>query len=348
MRPWYEKWNTFSRIVVRGNPAAPGGIPGGWGMSRRFQPGEKVRQLLLTIDSGAGTALTGFDGDLSPLEHLKYDVTNSAHALKKNADVLVIGVGGGRDLLAALAFEQKSVLGVELNGNILRTLTGRFGDFTGHLERNPKVRLVNDEARNYISKTNEHFDIIQASMIDTWAATTAGAFVLAENSLYTSEAWTNFLNHLKPHGLLTMSRWYTGDRPAEVYRLVTLARESLGRIGVKEPRKHIAIIAFNESRGPGVAGVATILVSRDPFSERDVESLEGFARRLDFQVLLSPRAALDPTLERLAGASAPELRAILDAFPLDISAPTDDRPFFFQMLRISRRVQSGPVEAGQG
>ena len=39
------------------------------------------------------------------------------------------------------------VTGVEINGNILDATNGEFGDFTGHLDRHPRVRFVNDEAR---------------------------------------------------------------------------------------------------------------------------------------------------------------------------------------------------------
>ena len=72
-------------------------------------------------------------------------------------------------------------------------MNGRFGDFTGHLDRIPGVRFVNDEARSFVARSPDRFGTIQISLIDTWAATAAGAFVLGENSLYTVEAWTTFL-----------------------------------------------------------------------------------------------------------------------------------------------------------
>ena len=129
---------------------------------------------------------------------------------------------------------------VEINKDIIRTVNGRFGDFTGHLDRLPRVRFVNDEARSFIARSRERFDKIQISLIDTWAATAAGAFVLSENSIYTVEAWTTFLEHLSDDGLLSVSRWYFRDRPAEMYRTTTLAVEALRAIGVTDPRRHIA------------------------------------------------------------------------------------------------------------
>ncbi len=153
--------------------------------------------------------------------------------------MLVVGTGGGRDVLSALAFEQAAVVGVEINKDIIEAVNGKFGDFTGHLDRRPGVVFVNDEARSYIARRQKAFDIIQVSLIDTWAATAAGAFVLSENSLYTVEAWETFLKRLSPQGLLTFSRWYFRDRPGEVYRLTALASASLLRLGQGSAAAHL-------------------------------------------------------------------------------------------------------------
>src|SRR5207237_9128724 len=106
--------------------------------------------------------------------------------------------------------------------------TNRVEDYTGNLQKKPAVTLVHDEARSYIARSPEQYGIIQASLIDTWAATSAGAYVLTENGLYTKEAWLTFLNHLTPDGILTMSRWYYEAKPAEALRLTALATSSLG------------------------------------------------------------------------------------------------------------------------
>src|ERR1051325_1116571 len=144
------------------------------------------------------------------------------HYLRSSTSVLVIGVGGGRDILTSLVFGQRHVTGVEINPDILRVLTDRFAGYAGSLETNPAVTLVHDEARSYIARSPEKYGIIQASLIDTWAATSAGAYVLTENGLYTKEAWITFLDHLTPDGILTMSRWYYEAQPAEPLGLTAL------------------------------------------------------------------------------------------------------------------------------
>jgi SAM-dependent methyltransferase len=340
-RPLHEKWNSFSRITVGGEDKAntPYMRPFGWGLSSVYPTDRTVEQYGLLIDGMALTPITKFDGDLGKVDYLKYDVTNIVHNIRPAADVFVIGAGGGRDVLSALAFNQKSVLAVELNGDIVRTLTGRFGDFSGHLDRDSRVHFVNDEARSYLASHDVQYDIIQISLIDTWAATAAGAFVLSENQLYTAEAWTTFLKHLKPGGVLSVSRWYFRDRPGEVYRTAALAVEGLRRAGVDDPRGRIVVVR-NMIEGnpwwvrvpmPEGIGVGTILVSNEPFSETDVNTLESVAKDMRYEMMQSPRHAVDPTFATIAAGK--DLEDFYGSFPLNIAPPTDNNPFFFQMLR---------------
>jgi hypothetical protein len=327
--PTYEKWNSFSRVAVFGGPLPVG--PFGWGFSKAVDPQKRIEQLGMNIDAAAATVMTKFDGDRKELDFLKYDVVNLAHHLRPSARVLVVGVGGGRDILSALAFQQREVVGVEINDDILDMLTQRYGDFTGHLDRQPGVRLVNDEARSYVARTDERFDIIQVSLIDTWAATAAGAFTFTENSLYTVEAWKLFLQRLTPSGVMTFSRWYYGELPAETYRLVSLATEALRQSGIAEPRRHILLVRPAREPSGLYQGVATILVAREPFSDADLARLRDVAAKFQFELLLTPTQAASSTFATLADPAA--AAAFLDTLPLDLSAPTDDRPFFFHTLR---------------
>src|SRR5206468_7955533 len=260
-----------------------GGQPFGWGLSPRYRAQQEIGQLYLDIDSGAATVITKFDGNLNAVEHLKYDVTALAHYVRKPTSVLVIGVGGGRDILTSLVFGHQRIVGVEINPDILGVLTNRFTEYAGRLQQNPAVTLVNDEARSYIARTPEKFGIIQASLIDTWAASSAGAYVLTENGLYTKEAWRTFLDHLAPDGILTMSRWYYEAQPAETLRLTALATSSLMDIGVADPRQHIIIVRNQD--------VATIMVAKRPFSAADIDTVTTISKAMEFQPVLTPRFA---------------------------------------------------------
>jgi hypothetical protein len=330
----YEAWNSFSRVTAL-ELGKSGEIPSGWGLSSALPTKRSGHEMELRIDGAAATRMTAYGGDPNAIEHLKYDIVNTAHFLREDADVLAIGVGGGRDVLSALAFRQRSVVGVEINENVLRAMNDRFGEFTGHLDRDPRVTLVVDEARSWVARQARRFDIIQISLIDTWAATAAGAFVFAENSLYTVEAWKIFLDHLAPNGILTVTRWYFGDRPSEIYRASVLACEALRRMGVDDPRGHILILRKMLKRGragPSPDGVGTILVSPGKFSESDLRSFENVVSVMKYEKVLTPAFAIDDVFPRIVAREGRD--AFLAAYPLDLSAPTDDGPFFFHMIRL--------------
>ena len=121
---------------------------------------------------------------------------------------LIIGPGGGRDVAHALAAGTRQVTGVEINPIISESIMGSvLLEQSGRLYRDPRVRIVTDEGRSFIRRSEERYDIIQASLVDTWAATAAGAFALAENTLYTLEAFEDYYDHLTDRGAVTFCRW---------------------------------------------------------------------------------------------------------------------------------------------
>ena len=315
----YERWNAFSRLTVAGDAADPA-----------------TRLLGLVIDSTAGTGLFRYSGDPAESDILRGEIQNLPHYIRHDADVYVVGVGGGVDVLSALEFDQRSVTGAEINGDIIDITNGVYGDFTGHLDQDPRVDIVNDEARSYLARTDQRFDLIQISLIDTWAASAAGAFALSENSLYTTEAWDLFLDRLRDDGILTVTRYFrTSDaegrpvEPLEAYRTIALASEVLSRRGVAYPRDHV--VAYRVPTAYGV-DLATVMVSREAFSQGDLAVLSDRADELGFTPVLTPDAAADPTLAALTAPGGPG--AAIDRVDADISPPSDNRPFFFQMADV--------------
>ena len=253
----FERWNTYSRVRVR---EWAGKKPVGWGYARQSEV--RVDQHYIDIDADAGTVITRFDGDIGKLSYLKDDVINAAYLVQPVADVAVVGVGGGRDILSGLVFGAKQIRGIEINPAIFEVLTEKFADFAGHLERQPGVSLVNAEARSYINHSSERYDLVQISLIDTWAATAAGGLTLTENRLYTVEAWDDFYRALKPGGLLSVSRWYDGDKHrGEFYRLVAIAASALQRKGVPAAELRHHVVALN------VGNIVTVITRPDAFSD---------------------------------------------------------------------------------
>jgi predicted membrane-bound spermidine synthase len=171
----------------------------------------------------------------------------------------VIGVGGGRDLLAARLFGLSEVVGIEINPILVNLLTQNLANYTA-IARLPGLTFQVDEARSWFARTEDSFDVIQMSLIDTWAATGAGAFTLSENGLYTIEAWRIFLQHLTPAGLFTVSRWHAPGEVNETGRMASLATATLQGAGVRDPKRHL----FMASSG----NVATLVMSRSPSQPR--------------------------------------------------------------------------------
>jgi len=331
-RPLFEQWNSYSRVRVTGN-TQQAEQPYGWGLSSKWPSDRLVRQLKMDIDVSAGTVMTAYAGDPASVEHLRYDVTNAGYYLRPGPAVAIVGVGGGRDVLSALSFGASRITAIEINGNILQTVNGKYGDFTGHLDRDPRVRFVNDEARSFLARDPSRYDVIQISLIDTWAATAAGAFVLSENAIYTREAWRTFLSRLTDTGVLSVSRWYASDRPGEIYRMLALARASLADAGITDARAHLLLV-----RNVRVArdrdqpeSVGTLLVSRSPFTAQDRERLGQVSHDLAFEVMYDGGESGDTILNTLV--QTPDLNAFTRSYPINITPPTDDSPFFFQMLR---------------
>lgn len=331
-KPLFEKWNSFSRIQVIGNPHQEKN-PSSWNLSQSFQAEKKIRQLTMMIDADASTELIGFNGDFNTVDYLKYDMTNLVHHLRPNSKVLIIGSGAQVDILSALLFKQKEIIGVEINNNIIETTNNKFGDFTGHLDRFTQVRIVNDEARSYIARSQDQFDIIQAAFIDTWAATTAGAYVLTENSLYTIEAWKQYIEHLSPRGILTFSRWYFIDLPGEMYRLTSLASVALKELGIKNPQEHIVIVGnvFQKNGDYSPDGVGAIFVSKKPFSRQDLKMIDKLVEDMNFEIIYSPTETESSIFTNIA--LGKNLHLIQQNLPINILPPTDDKPFFFNMVK---------------
>jgi spermidine synthase len=329
----YEHWNSHSRVTVYEYAY----YPFFWSVDLRYwnktiEEGRFLNHALLLIDAAAGTPIQEFRGVLHEVEFLHYDLTSFAYHLVEQPRTLVIGPGGGRDVLAALASGAPHVTAVEVNPAVVAAVRGPFADFAGHLYERPDVTIAVDDARGYITRSPERYDIIQASLIDTWAAGGSGAFALSENSLYTVEAFRTYYDHLMDQGILTVSRWYLTERPAETLRLVSTGMAGWVSAGVSDPRQHVAVVARPNVSGES-EGMATALFKRAPFTQQEIAALTEQARTLGFTVLYAPGAA--PREEVGQFITAEDRAAFVAAYPLDISPATDDRPFFFNLVRLN-------------
>jgi spermidine synthase len=325
-RVLFSKWNSFSRIGVYERQH------GDWSLSPAYT-GPRPDTRFMDIDSAASTPILRVAPDLSNAQYLRYELTALVYHLKERVSgftALVIGPGGGRDLVSALVFGAARVDGVEINPIIANdVMRGRFRDFSGRIYDHPRVRVTVDDGRSFVRRTPERYDVIQASLVDTWAATAAGAYTLTENTLYTVEAFNDYLDHLTDGGVLTITRWVFDG-----LRLVSLAQAACEARGW-DARSRIAIVQHER--------VATFLLKNTPLTSVEIATLREVADRLRFTVLYLPGS--DPGSTGSGGndyarlIAAPDRERFYDTSGPDIRPTTDDRPFFFHATKLRDQFQ---------
>lgn len=319
-----ERWNSFSRIAMKMRPHSDAFL---WSPSSEA-PEVELDQGWLNIDGDAGTPIYHYTGDPAQMDFLRYDATALAYYIRHQGRAAVIGIGGGRDLLTASVFGFRDITGVEYNPIFVKLFAHDYRAFSG-AGRIPGLRLFVDDARSWFARSTESFDLIQMSLIDTWAATGAGAFSLSENGLYTVNGWKRFLARLTPTGVFTVSRWYSPGRPEETARIVTQAMAALIEMGEPHPAQHI-YLASNDR-------LATLIVGRRPLTAGDVATLDQEVAALKYKTLAGPgHPPADHTLERILGArTTADLVRIGDSTLINLSPAWDSNPFFFNQLRLA-------------
>ncbi|HTN94696.1 MAG TPA: hypothetical protein VMJ33_08955 [Gallionella sp.] len=319
-----SKWNSFSHVLIL-KPTER--MPFYWGKSPNAIDTGKIESSWMAIDGLAGTPMFRYssNGDVA---FLKYDVTNVAQFLRPFGHSAVIGVGGGRDVQSALLFGHEKVTAVEVNPIIVNAHKTRYASFAG-IAGNPAVNLVIDDGRSYMARSNERFALLQMSMVDTWAATGAGAFSLSENGLYTVEGWKIFLKRLDDTGILTVSRWHNPSNLGETARLVSVAMMSLFESGVADPAAHLAMVTSGK--------ISTLIACKSPLSEQDVATLRQVVDDYNYTMAFAPGIeSSNPILRNmLSTRNSGELVRFAGTvdLPYNILPSTDDSPFFFNMLK---------------
>jgi len=288
-----SRWNALSRIdVVEHADANP----------------------MIFIDAAAATPVTPPQDSTQASR----DISTIAYRVHEHGSVVVIGSGGGVDVQNALALGAASVTAVEINPIIIDLVTDRYRGFVGDVFRDPRVRLVQDEGRSCIARSPECFDVIQITLIDTWAASVSGAYSLSENYLYTTEAFAEYLSHLSDDGLLSVTRWYY-----EMPRLLGLARAGLEELGVEQPSRHVMVMREKIR--------SLLLVKRTPFTADEVARARLGAGAAGGNIEHDPMNMMGSSYATLLTATDPT--TLYEDAPTALHPVRDDSPFFFQMTR---------------
>jgi len=330
----YEEWCPLSRVAV-------------------FAPVREKNATTMTVtyDAGAPTFLHSFSGDPAEVAYLRDSPKQVVHHLKPNADVLVIGSGGGADVLSALAFGQRKITAVEINPVVAKLVTRTYADYIGRIFEDPRVSLEVRDGRNYVAGTTDKFDIIQITMIDSWVGAAAGAYLFNENSLYTKEAIRDYVRRLKPGGVLSITRYYEWD---EALRLTNLVASYLVDAGsADDVWKRVAVVWA--TRIPTYRQ-ATVLLKNGDFTQEESMKLLTAAKRNGSPVIYAPHLRIedmDPAEYSglFRALIAPSVYAdgrsreqVVAEYPKDISASTDDKPFFFFNTRLRHIFTPNPYD----
>lgn len=319
--------------------------------SIRAVPGLSIRsersippQLGLFTDADAMTAITHFGGDPSELAFLDDTISAVAYHLVDKPRVLVLGAGGGSDVLNALYHNATSVDAVELNPQIVDLMVHQYRDFSGQIFGSVPSYPVNvhiAEARGFIQSTSKKYDLIQIAMLDSVGAAASGTHSLNENYLYTVEAIEELVQHLTPDGILSITRWLKSP-PRDMIKLFATAVEALEQIDDAAPADQLALI--REWR------TGTLLIKKEQFKLLEKETIQAFCQRRSFDLAYYPQM-VESEANRYNQLPEPiyftAAQAIMfgnreqfyENYPFQIRPATDDRPYFSQFLRLGTLTQ---------
>ncbi len=309
----FVAWNSFSRVGVS-------------------QEGNSDR-LRIVIDADAATSIASFDWDhLKPADRfeLLHDGPGFPYLVRPGAKTLIIGAGGGYDVARAMASGSRDITAVEINPIIAQTIMrDKFVRESQGLYLRPEVHLVVEDGRSFVRRSPEKYQVLQATLVDTWASTAAGAFALSENNLYTADAFYDYLTHLTDDGLLAFTRWGF-DPPRESLRLLSLAMEAFSRLNEPSAWRHVMVLRQDASKLAGWGAQDTVLISRKPFTVDDIARVRaGLGERV--QAVYLPG---DPPANAFAQLLlSPTPGVFLAQYPYDVSPVGDDRPFFFYTVQ---------------
>jgi hypothetical protein len=265
------------------------------------------------------------------------------NVLRPRGEYAIIGPGGGVDVLRAVANGSPSVTGIEINPIIANTIMrGRYADYAYHLYERPEVHLHVTDGRSFIRNSKEQFDVVQMTLVDTWASTAAGAFALSENSLYTVEAFREYFEHLKPDGMIAITRWEF-QQPREALRVVSVAMEALHRLGVENPEGHFMVVSEGDLDDDGIPVV--VLAKKTLFTPEEENAVQAHLESYPALVALylpSDREA-NPFSALIARNDS---YAFAKQYPYNVSPVNDNAPFFFFTLKIGQILREGTSHQG--
>ncbi len=327
----FHRWTPINRIdVVRFEPALTVGSYIGWGISPRYT-GTAPGYWMIGNDGDSCAVMYGWDGKPASLDFLGHHVLTAPYLLLDRPAVAAIGLGGGADVLNALRAGASSIVGIEINPMTVKAGRELFREWNGDILNRPGVEAVVAEGRSFLRSRDTRYDLIEINSVDTLSALSTGAYVLSESFLYTSDAVADYLAHLRPNGIFAMA---VGDLnsedqpPRHTLRLASIVRRALEQRGVKDPARHVIVIA-----SPGGLPLTHTLVKNEPFTAEEVAKVEAFATQEGFELWQRPDRPVGHLVSKILAWPRGQLEAFYENSALKLGPTTDDSPFFFNFYK---------------
>jgi hypothetical protein len=310
-----------------------------WNALSRVEVDRQGQNKTIVIDADASTYIMNVEPEQVHGTHWQ-DILMSrppalANVLRPHGEFAIIGPGGGIDVLSALAAGSPSVTGIEINPLIANTIMrGRYATYSRHLYQRPDVHMHVTDGRSYLRSTPQQFDVVQMTLVDTWASTAAGAFALSENNLYTVEAFREYFEHLKPDGMIAITRWEFRE-PREALRIVSVAMEALHRLGVANPARNFIVASQGPLNEDGIPVV--VLAKKTAFTDEEESTirahLDSYHELVPLYMPSHPevwQAGQNPFADLIA---SNDPYGFGQSYAYNVSPVTDNAPFFFFTLK---------------
>jgi spermidine synthase len=308
-----------------------------WNALSRVEVDNQGQAKAIVIDADASTYIMNADvarwHDTEWEDDLMSAPPALANVLRPHGEFAIIGPGGGVDVLRAVANGSPSVTGIEINPIIATTIMReRYADYSQHLYDRPDVHIHVTDGRSFLRSTPQHFDVVQMTLVDTWASTAAGAFALSENNLYTVEAFREYFDHLKPDGMIAITRWEF-QHPREALRVVAVAIEALHRMGVANPARNFIVASQGALDEDGIPVV--VLAKKTPFTPAEEAAvLKHFDRYSELDPIYLPSQPGQNPFSALIASNDPY--GFARGYAYNVAPVTDNAPFFFFTLKASQ------------
>ena len=305
-----------------------------WNALSRVEVDRQGQAKAIVIDADASTYI--MNADLAHWQGTEWEHNLMAappalaNVLRPHGEFAIIGPGGGVDVLRAVANGSPSVTGIEINPIIATTIMReRYADYAQHLYDRPDVHIHVTDGRSFLRSTPQHFDVVQMTLVDTWASTAAGAFALSENNLYTVDAFREYFDHLKPDGMIAITRWEF-RHPREALRVVAVAMEALHRLGVANPARNFMVASQGELDADGIPVV--VLAKKTPFTAMEEKAvITHFDHYAELDPLYLPSQPGNNPFSDLIASNDPY--AFARGYAYNVAPVTDNAPFFFFTLK---------------